>query len=63
IFLSSLNLPSFLMKFLIIGSLLAASTQLHTATLGSEATSVPESSAAILGGICGIISLLWHRMS
>ncbi|MDB4434428.1 hypothetical protein N9142_04755 [Akkermansiaceae bacterium] len=51
------------MKFLIIGSLMAASTQLHTATPGLEATSVPEPSAAILGGICGIIFLLWHRMS
>ncbi|MDB4740234.1 hypothetical protein OAF87_00260 [Akkermansiaceae bacterium] len=49
------------MKFLIIGSLLAASPQLHAATPGSEATSVPEPSAAILGGICGIIFLLWRK--
>ena len=49
------------MKTLLLGSFLAAFTQLSHAAPSHEVTTVPEPSAAIMGGICGIIFLLWRK--
>jgi len=39
----------------------ATTSALSAAQEGSDAASVPEPSVAVLGGLCGIIFLLWRK--
>jgi len=52
----------FAQKFwLFLGSLAILTNTLSAAEEVADTTAVPEPSAAILGGLCGIIFLLWRR--
>jgi hypothetical protein len=44
-----------------LGCLAASGSSLLAAEQGAETTSVPEPSAVLIGGLCGILFLLWRR--
>jgi hypothetical protein len=44
-----------------LGCLAASGSRLLAAEQAAETTSVPEPSAVLIGGLCGILFLLWRR--
>ena len=48
-------------RFYLIVALAATTCALSASEEGSEVSSVPEPSVAVLGGLCGIIFLLWRK--
>ena len=48
-------------KFYLIVALAATTCALSASEESSEVSSVPEPSVAVLGGLCGIIFLLWRK--
>ncbi|MCX8239497.1 MAG: hypothetical protein QNK82_05200 [Akkermansiaceae bacterium] len=53
---------SFTLKFwLALGSLVTLTNNLSAAEQVADASSIPEPSAALLGGLCGVIFLLWRK--
>lgn len=47
--------------FSVIASLGAATGALSAAEQDADVASIPEPSVAVLGGLCGIIFLLWRK--
>ena len=48
-------------KLMVLGCLAASTTGLFGAEGSGEPVAVPEPSAVLIGGLCGIIFLLWRR--